>query len=208
MIVVDGVLAASIGAALLLYRPPAAAAPPLATPTVSVEGPDLSSEKPELQAVLNHSVAPDLPKYIAIPAIGVADVRIFSMGLLPNSTIKTPTNIYDAGWYEASAKPGAAGVMFIFGHVSNMTNNGIFKDLKKITTGDTVVVTGGDNKTYRYTVTGRESSPVDQIAMQTILTPRAPGTSELALMTCDGTYDPRTQTFSKRLVVFARLEQK
>lgn len=204
VIVVDGLLSLLIGGALLLYRSPAAPASQTA-PNVNV-GPNLSAEKPDLQMITNHTAPPDQPKYINIPAIGVQQVRIFSMGLLPNSAIKTPSNIYDAGWYDASAKPGKPGVMFVFGHVSSNENNGIFRDLKKLNTGNEVLVVGGDDKTYRYEVTGQASYAADQVDMSKILSP-ASGAAELNLMTCDGKYDAKTQTFSKRLVVFTRLVQ-
>jgi hypothetical protein len=80
-----------------------------------------SSNKPTQKAITTYTVAPDLPKYISIPAIDVPQTRIIQLGLLKNGQIATPDNIYDTGWYNGSAKPGLSGAMFIYGHVSSWT---------------------------------------------------------------------------------------
>ena len=90
-----------------------------------------SSIKPAPQAVASYSVAPSLPKYLDIPSIGVSGARIVGIGL-KDGQISNPDNIYDAGWYRASSKPGDAGAMFIFGHISSWTAKGLFYNLNKL----------------------------------------------------------------------------
>src|SRR5690348_6874953 len=77
-----------------------------------------SISKPTQNEINDYRVSPSLPRYIAIPAIGIAITRVLALSTMPDGQIATPANVYDAGWYIKSAKPGVAGVMFIYGHVS------------------------------------------------------------------------------------------
>ncbi len=100
-----------------------------------------SSVRPSSQDVTNYSVPPNDPKFISIPAINVNDTRVIQLGLLKSGAIATPDNIYDTGWYQGSSQPGESGAMFIFGHVSSWTADGVFYNLKKLKAGDKVTVT-------------------------------------------------------------------
>lgn len=99
-----------------------------------------ASTKPTKKAVDNYVVAPDLPRYISAPEISVPKTRVIQLGLLANNQIAAPSNIYDAGWYNGSAKPGQDGAMFIYAHVSSWTANGVFYNLKNLVPGDKVTI--------------------------------------------------------------------
>lgn len=161
-----------------------------------------SAKKPTKSAVETYNVAPDLPKFISIPAIHVTKARIIQLGVTKNNQIATPGNIYDAGWYNGSAKPGAPGAMFIFGHVSSWQANGVFFDLKKLKKDDTITVTRGDNKTFTYTVASSKIYPADKVDMKTVLAPVDSSKPGLNLMTCAGQVIKGTSEFNERLVVF------
>jgi LPXTG-site transpeptidase (sortase) family protein len=173
-------------------------------PTDSAQVAAPASKKPAAQAVASYTVAPDLPKYIAIPAIKLANTRVRQLGL-KNNQIATPDNIYDAGWYNASAKPGQDGAMFIYGHVSSWQANGAFYNLKKLTAGDTITITRGDNATFTYKVVSSKIYPKDDVDMNAVLAPVDASKPGLNLMTCTGTVIKGTSEFSDRLVVFMSL---
>jgi sortase (surface protein transpeptidase) len=175
---------------------------------VAVE-PIPSSAKPSKATLAAYTVAPTLPKYITIPSIGVGQTRVIPLGLLASGHIATPNNIFDTGWYTGSAKPGQPGAMFIYGHVSSWTTNGIFYRLKDIAQGALITVTRGDNTTYTYQVASTKIYPYNNVDMAAVLSPVNPGTPGLNLMTCTGpviTVDGASE-FSQRLVVYASLRR-
>lgn len=201
------VLAGGIGllvSVFLLFNPQVPQPPKSAkAPDTSQAAP--SSVKPTAQAVATYTVpAPD-PKYLSIPAINITNARIIRLGLLKNGQIATPDNVFDTGWYDASSEPGQSGAMFIYGHVSSWTADGVFYNLKKLQAGDLVTVTRGDNTTFTYRVTGSKVYPANSVDMNEVLSPVDPGRPGLNLMTCTGQVIPGTSEFNERLVVFTTL---
>ncbi|HEU4966488.1 MAG TPA: class F sortase [Candidatus Saccharimonadales bacterium] len=162
-----------------------------------------SSVRPAQNVVNAYSVAPDLPKYISIPAIGVAKARVVRLGVMKDSAIATPDNIFDTGWYSGSAKPGQPGAMFIYGHVSSWTASGVFYDLHKLRPDDAIIITRGDNTVFSYRVVTSKVYPYTDVDMSQVLSPVDAGKPGLNLMTCTGDVIKGTSDFSERLVVFA-----
>ncbi len=180
----------------------------LKSQSVTAPGSDISapsSSKPDKKSVDDYRVAPDLPKYIGIPAINVDRARIIGLGLTKKDQIASPDNIYDAGWYDSSAKPGQSGAMFIYGHVSSWTADGVFHDLNRLRPGDNVFITRGDDKKFTYRVVSSKVYPANKVDMRTVLAPIAAGKPGLNLMTCTGHVIKGTSEFDERLVVFTTL---
>jgi sortase A len=165
----------------------------------------LSSTKPTTQAVADYSVPATDPKYLSISSIGIDKARVMKLGLTRDNQIAVPSNIYNTGWYEGSVTPGQNGAMFIYGHVSSWTANGIFYNLKKLAPGDQIIVTSGNNKTFTYQVVSSKVYPYDKVDMGHVLAPIKPGAPGLSLMTCTGQIIKGTGEFNQRLVVFASL---
>ena len=164
-----------------------------------------SSVKPKAVAIAAYTVAPTLPKYISIPSIGIGTTRIIQLGLLSNGQIATPDNIYDTGWFNQSAQPGQYGAMFIYGHVSSWTADGIFYNLKKLKPGSDVTIIRGDNTFYIYRVVTTKIYPYNNVPMSSVLAPIQSGTPGLNLMTCTGSVIKGTSEFNERLVVYTSL---
>lgn len=161
--------------------------------------------KPSTKVVAGYKVPPTLPKYVSIPAIGVNKARILSLGLTGDNAIAVPTNGYDTGWYNGSAKPGQAGAMFIYGHVAGWNEGGVFYNLKKLKPGDKITVTRGDDTIYTYQVDSLKVYPATSIDMNTILSPTDPAKPGLNLMTCVWTIVNGKSEFNSRQVVFSSL---
>lgn len=187
-------------AAVLWLRQPHQPAPQ--SPDTSHAAPKASH--PSQNDIDNYTVAADLPRYITIPTINIPKTRVMQLGLTKNNEIAVPGNIYDAGWYNRSAKPGQLGAMFIYGHVSSWQANGIFYNLKRLKPGDTVNITRGDGKTFTYQVVSSKIYPYNSVDMKAVLTPVVSGTPGLNLMTCTGKIIKGTSEFNERLVVFTR----
>lgn len=164
-----------------------------------------SSIKPSSNAINSYSVPPNNPKYIIIPSLNISDTRIVKLGLTSGGQIASPDNIYDTGWYQNSALPGQKGAMFIYGHVSSWTANGIFYNLKKLIPGDKVLIVTGNNKFYTYQVVTSKVYPYNNVNMQQVLSPIDPKVAGLNLMTCTGQVIKNTSEFNQRLVVFTKL---
>ena len=180
--------------------------PPVLSQIKSVDvNPAPSSVKPKALTIASYSVPANNPKYIAIPAIGVPNTPVLKLGLLKGGAIATPDNIFETGWYDESSLPGQAGAMFIYGHVSSWTADGIFFNLKKLVPGDKVIITTGNNTIYTYQVVESRTYPYTSVPMNTVLSPITPSIPGLNLMTCTGSVIPGTSEFNERLVVYSKL---
>jgi sortase (surface protein transpeptidase) len=84
-----------------------------------------STVKPSTDAMHNYAVAPTLPRHITIDKLSVF-ARILPMSVNAKNQLRAPSNVYDAGWYNASAKPGEPGAMLIDGHISSWETKGVF----------------------------------------------------------------------------------
>jgi sortase (surface protein transpeptidase) len=161
-----------------------------------------STVKPTPAAIYNYVVAPDLPRYITIPKIGV-HARVLQIGVKTDGSLDTPHNVYDAAWYTGSAKPGQAGASLIDGHVSSWTAHGVFYSLNKLTSGDVIQIERGDGSIITYKVIKTQTYDADNVDMQQAITPVTPGKPGLNLITCAGKVKSGTSEFNKRLVIFA-----
>ncbi len=183
--------------------------PPKLTARQTVQSVDAtippSSTKPSNKAEAAYTVPYSNPKYISIPAIGIHNVPVLKLGLMSDGAIATPYNIYETGWYDRSSLPGQPGAMFIYGHVSSWTADGIFYNLKKLSPGDTVTVTRGDDTIYTYKVVTSKVYPYNAVDMSRVLSPINASVPGLNLMTCTGQVISGTSEFNKRLVVFTSL---
>lgn len=164
-----------------------------------------SSVKPSPSTIASYSVPPNNPKYIAIPAINISNTNVLNLGLQKNGVIATPDNIYETGWYNKSSLPGQLGAMFIYGHVSSWTADGIFYNLKKLVPGDIITITTGNNKIYKYKVEATRIYPYNNVPMGQVLSPVNPKEPGLNLMTCTGQVIKGTSEFNERLVIYSTL---
>lgn len=169
-----------------------------------VDIPD-ENNKPDDKAIGQHRVAPDEPQRITIPKLKV-NSRIFSMGVKADNQLDTPKNIFDTGWYRASAKPGERGAMLIDGHVSGMKKPGVFSGIHKLAQGETISVERGDGKVFNYEVVNTKEYAVNDTDMLAAVMPVVPGKQGLNLITCSGKFDSKTSQYSNRTIVFATLK--
>lgn len=165
-----------------------------------------SQTKPTPAAIKNYQVAPNLPRYITIPAIGV-HARVLQVGVLANGALGTPPDIYDTAWYTGSAEPGQTGATLIDGHLDGYDAAGVFWNLHKLAPGDTIQIEKGDSSVLTYKVIKTRAFNInDPSMMASAIKPIGPDQSGLNLITCDGSLNSRYQ-YDQRLVVYASLQQ-
>jgi len=163
----------------------------------------LSTVKPSPVAVAAYAVAPSLPKYLKIPAIGV-NARVLQVGVLASGALGTPDNVFDTAWYSGSSEPGQPGATLIDGHVSSWTSHGVFYNLHNLKAGDSIQIVKGDNTVVNYRVVKIQVYGANNVNMQAAITPITPSVSGLNLITCTGQVIKGTSLFNQRVIVFAQ----
>jgi LPXTG-site transpeptidase (sortase) family protein len=152
-----------------------------------------------------YTVAPDMPRLLKIPVLGVS-ARVKRVTVDSNNVMGAPSNIYDVGWYDGGAKPGEPGAMFIDGHVSGPNDHGSFYDIKKLKAGDELYVESGDFRNFVYVVTATEWFDANNVDMAKVLRAYDSTKPGLNLMTCGGRFNNSTQQYEQRVVVYAVLQ--
>jgi sortase (surface protein transpeptidase) len=173
-------------------------------PSSGGASPALSTVKPSAADLANYVVAPNLPRYITIPKLGVF-ARVLQVGVDSHGALATPKNVFDTAWYNESASPGQPGAMLIDGHVSSWTTQGVFYGIKKLVAGDTIKIQRGDGAIFTYKVVKNEVFASNNVDMTSAMTPVVAGKPGLNLITCTGDVIPGTSEFNQRIVVYAAL---
>jgi sortase A len=164
--------------------------------TSVVESTVLSSvQQPEEVNVAN-------PIRITIPKINV-DAFVTNVGITADGAMDIPERPGDVGWYELGPRPGEIGSAVVAGHYGEWKNGdlGVFNDLHTLRSGDELIVEDENGKEISFVV--RDILRYAPDADATDIFHSDDGQSHLQLITCEGDWNKVTQSYSKRLVVFA-----
>ena len=152
-------------------------------------------------------VAGPLPKSgvaskLMIPAIGL-NANVVAGGAVDNEAGEPEwqTLPFVAVHYaEATGLVGAKANPVLAGHVVTLSQGNVFRDLYRVLPGDRLFVQTEKGSTFVYQVSQiRLVDPNDIEVM-------APSSdAEITLITCAGTFDSRSRSFSKRLIVTGSL---
>ncbi len=162
----------------------------------------LPSEAKPQGTINDYHVAASLPRVLTIPSIDV-HTRVVRTTVKANNQIGSPSNIFDAAWYDGSAKPGEGGTVLIDGHVSGPTQPGVFYKLNKLQVGSELEIERGDGKRISYSVVAKKVYDADKVDMGAVFNSAKPGQPALNIITCTGSVDETGEHFTQRLVVFA-----
>lgn len=157
--------------------------------------------KPTQATFGNYIVGPTLPRMLYIDKLNIA-TRVLPMSVNADGSIQAPRNIYDAGWYNGSVKPGEIGAMFVDGHASGSTREGIFASIDKLSNGDRIQIGKGDGSKLTYQVVHVETVDLEAVDMRKALLPYGNVLRGLNLMTCSGKWTDERQTFDQRTIVY------
>jgi len=142
-----------------------------------------------------------LPLTLSIPAIGV-QANIQHVGLTSEGAMDVPTTLTDVGWFRHGPPPGARGSAVISGHFNGPKNEkGVFFNLHTLTIGDLLSITDttGNVRTFAVKhVQDYDPGRVDEVFTKNDF-------SHLNLITCQGVWEPKTKSYSKRRIVFTDL---
>ncbi|MDD2657860.1 MAG: class F sortase [Candidatus Pacebacteria bacterium] len=155
-----------------------------------------ASPAPALSAL----VRAKLPVRLTIPKIHV-DAAIESVGLTPLGAVDSPKEPAHAAWFNLSPLPGDIGSSVIDGHFGWKDNvPAVFDDLSALRAGDAVQVTNAEGTVSTFIV--RELRTYDWDESVAVVFHSNDGAAHLNLITCGGLWDPASQSYAKRLVVF------
>lgn len=171
-------------------------------PTAEATGDNPSELEPGPTGISSYRVAPDMPRVMTIPKIGV-ESRVKSLGVKPNNELQAPANIYDTGWYKGSSKPGESGAALLDGHVHGPNKPGVFHKLHTLKAGDPIYIERGDGTRITYTVVSQKTYAQQDTDMVAALESIVPGKEGLNIITCTGAVDRATNRYDDRLVIFA-----
>jgi LPXTG-site transpeptidase (sortase) family protein len=151
-------------------------------------------------ALSGYAVAADSPRALYINKLGIA-ARILPMSINPDNSIQAPINIFDAGWYTGSVKPGEKGAILVDGH-STADGRALFGKLDTLIVGDKVELERGDGTKLTYKVVYKETVNKDAVDMKKLLQPYANGQRALNLITCSGAWNNAENTLTQRTLVY------
>ncbi len=141
-----------------------------------------------------------LPVRLVIPAIHV-DASIIPMGIEKDGSMEVPDSIIKVGWYKFGTLPGNDGAAVLAGHVDGKNGEpGVFADLGKLQAGDSISIEDEFGNINAFTV--RQHKNYDPSADTLEIFDNQNG-AHLNLITCEGVWDQKLQTYNKRLVIFA-----
>jgi sortase (surface protein transpeptidase) len=109
-------------------------------------------------------------------------------------------NAWNAGWYKGGPVPGAPGDAVIEGHAGYPGQPMIFGKLSTLKPGDQIVVVLADGSQRLFVVVSKATFPVGS-APAGMAEPYGP--PRLTLITCTGSFDANSFSYSRRLVVEA-----
>ncbi len=114
--------------------------------------PSSLSENPiSEEEIASNQVASDAPKVLKIPSLNVQS-QIKPVGATFTNEPVAPANIFDAGWFTGSGKPGELGAVLLTGHSSGPTKAGLFNSVRELSLGDKITIEKGDGTVLMYTV--------------------------------------------------------
>lgn len=140
------------------------------------------------------------PHTLTIPSLNIR-APIIGTGLEANGEMAVPDSLTQAGWYAKGAAPGNPGKAVIAMHTGYPNKPSVFRAIERLKPGDEVQTTDVSGITASFQVIERATYHPDAAPRDRIFGDSP--TARLALITCTGQWNARTQQYSDRLVVYA-----
>ncbi|MFJ4961377.1 Sortase family protein [Streptomyces sp. ADI96-02] len=146
------------------------------------------------------------PRRVEIPSVGI-EAPVVPRGLDRDGAVDPPpfAQPRTVGWYGRGAEPGTAGAALFVGHVDTATKPAVFYGLSSVRPGERIRVTRSDGSVAEFTVDDVQVVTRERFDAEKAYGPREDGRAELRLITCGGTYDRETRSYTANVVVSAYL---
>ncbi len=144
------------------------------------------------------------PVRLIIPTIKV-DAVIESLGLTPDGVISVPEDPRSVAWYNLGARPGEVGNAVISGHYGWKDDTpAVFDSLRNVRESDKLYIEDEQGKLLTFVV--REIKTYNTQENSSEVFTSTDGRKHLVLITCEGEWNKKAQSYANRLVVFADME--
>ena len=146
------------------------------------------------------------PQRVDIPSLDVR-ARVMARDLDPRGAVEPPPHGRPGtvGWYGGGVRPGAAGTALLVGHVDTQTRPAVFYHLSEVRPGAAVRVLRDDGTVAEFTVEDVQVFARDSFDAREVYGTRQSGRAELRLITCGGSFDRASRTYTANVVVSAYL---
>ncbi len=141
--------------------------------------------------------------YLKIPKIGV-NAAIKEMTVTSDGAMAVPNNRVDVGWFSYGTHPGETGSAVIGGHNEWNSGTGVFVNLDQLEKGDVLSVVDANGISTFFVV--KYTRTFDATDADTGIFESENGI-HLNLITCSGDWNPKTKSYTKRLVIFTDIVQ-
>ncbi|MEU4270389.1 class F sortase [Streptomyces sp. NPDC026092] len=151
-------------------------------------------------------LAPAEPRRVEIPSLGIT-APVVGRGLDASGAVDPPPfeMPHSVGWFRTGTQPGAEGAALFVGHVDTETRPAVFYGLSAARPGATVRVTRTDGSVAEFTIDDVRVYPRDRFDARKVYGQHQADRAELRLITCGGTFDRVTGTYTANVVVSAYL---
>lgn len=140
--------------------------------------------------------------YLVIPKLFI-NAPIEPVGVTPTGEMATSKSLQRVAWWKDGTKPGEPGSAVFAGHYGGPSETGIFRTADKLAAGDAVEVRSKSGQTFTYKVYNIGRYGVADVPLQDLFNKK--DGKYLNLVTCVGSWDAATSTYSDRLIVYAKL---
>lgn len=172
----------------------------LAPPDPSVYATPMVAADAEDRSYWGDRPRPGVALHLEIPRVEIK-TEVTPGGIITNKQgdLEWQTVPFIAVQYRETALVGSRGNAVISGHVVTINEGNVFRDLYKVQFGDEVTV---DTPEGRFTYIVEDVKLVKPSSVEVMEASNSP---LLTLITCGGEFDPRSRSFSDRLIVTSRL---
>ena len=146
---------------------------------------------------------PGSPIRLAIPSLNI-NAPIIPVGIDANGLMEVPKVPEEIAWYEPGNTPGNNGNAVLAGHYDSSDGPAVFYRLGELQSGDAIIVTDAKNQTWQFIVADTASYPADNFPTEKVFADSSH--PQLNLVTCDGVFDPNTNSYPNRIVIYATME--
>jgi LPXTG-site transpeptidase (sortase) family protein len=140
------------------------------------------------------------PTHFSVPVIGLS-APIQQVGLTKAGDMEVPLSETTLGWYQGGAYPGNPGPAVLAGHTGYPDKPAPFRKLEQLKKGDAITIEDVVGHKATFTVTETALYTPDTAPRERIFGPTSH--AQLVVITCTGTWIPRAQTYSHRLVIYS-----
>lgn len=172
-------------------------------PADSLPAPSPSATNTAKGADLGPILRASAPVAIDIPSIAVRTGNFVDLDLARDGSLEVPKDFSSVGWYTQGPSPGQLGPAILAGHVDGHNGPAIFYRLGSLKPGAVVNVAREDGSKARFRVDRIQRFRKDQFPTAQVY--GSTNRAELRLITCGGSFDPKTGHYVDNIVAFAHL---